>query len=131
MILTDTSVWIDCFRNDSSAIAQFIREKIINDEIVYSGIIMAELLQGCKTIKEYNSMKSALSILPFVEFDFNTWEKGSEIAFEMRKQGYNLPITDCLIAALCLQHNFELLTFDKHFIAIAGKFPLKLMKFVL
>ncbi|MCH8011833.1 MAG: PIN domain-containing protein [Candidatus Marinimicrobia bacterium] len=127
MILNDTSVWIECFRNRLSPVAQFVQGKIKDDEIVYNGIVLGELLQGVKSRSEYDKIKGGLSVLPYVEFDYATWVKGGEIGYNLRRKGRTIPLADCLIAAQCLQAGYELFTTDKDFDEIAKEYSLTLV----
>lgn len=128
MVLNDTSVWIEFFRDETSPITQFIRRRINDDEVVYNGIVMGELLMGTRTKKEYHQIRGALEKLPYIEFEYDAWIKASEIAFNLRRKGKTIPLTDCLIAGQCLLTGYELFTLDNHFDVIAEEYPLSLVK---
>lgn len=128
MTLPDTSIWIHYFRYKSGAPSDYLEVLLTEEKAVYNGIVLGELLQGAKSRHEYNRIKNHLTILPFLEFDYATWVKGSEIAYNLRRKGITIPLTDCMIAAQCLQTGSELFTTDIHFDTIAEEFPLILVK---
>lgn len=126
MILIDTSIWIEYFRDRSSPFVPLVQSLIAADEAAYNGIILAELLQGCQNNREKQRISSSFKILHYSEFDFSTWETSGHLSQKMRGKGYNLPLLDCLIAANALKHHFAVFTLDKHFEFIAQFFPLRL-----
>ena len=70
-----------------------------------------------------------MHVLHYLEFDQNVYELGGKISYILRLNGFKIPITDCIIAAQCLQHRIPLFTTDKHFNQIAQYFPLQLFSF--
>ena len=124
-ILADTSVWIDCFRDENCELARFIRPHILADEVQYNGVVMAELLQGCRDKKEYGKVANALSALSFLEFNFDIWQFAGEISFSLRKNGNTIPLPDCLIASQCIKEDLLLVTKDKHFTTIQTLYPVR------
>lgn len=127
MIAVDSSVWIDCFRDEHSHLAKHVQDLILGNEVTINGVILGEVLQGSRNPKEYRRITEAFQVPLFRESNLDSWHKAATIAYEMRRKGFQPPFTDCIIAALCLIYDDALLTLDKHFSAIAKLFPLKLV----
>jgi hypothetical protein len=51
--------------------------------VVTTNIILLELLQGCKSKKEYDTLKSRLDILPCYSLAEHTWAIAKENAFAL------------------------------------------------
>ncbi|GER94298.1 PIN domain-containing protein [hot springs metagenome] len=118
-VIADTSTLIDFLKNNepcAAVIETLIKEK----RLLTTGIIMAELLQGIKTITEENSVAELLEGIPVVEIDSVIWLKAGRISCALRRNGITLPLTDVAIAALCINHNLSIFTLDKHFQQIPG-----------
>ena len=56
MILIDTSIWIQVFRDKQGLEAQRIQEWINGREVVLTRFIQLELLQGCRDEKEWHTL---------------------------------------------------------------------------
>src|SRR5262249_28520218 len=90
------------------------------DRLVMVGVVLAELIQGCRTAKEAVATASSLAGLPFIETAFATWRRAGELSFGLRRKGVTLPLSDLVIAALALEHQLEIYTSDPHFKAVPG-----------
>ncbi|MGA1874738.1 MAG: hypothetical protein ACMUIA_03945 [bacterium] len=67
MILVDTSVLIDFFKNKSNeAIAKFRDVLSKNIPFGINVFIYQELLQGCASVKDYNKLKKYINITSIV-----------------------------------------------------------------
>lgn len=128
MIVVDSSVWVEILRDSKYTLSHFVQSKILEEQISYNGVILSELLQGAHDKKEYTKVLSGLKILTFREINFEIWNQVGQISFEMRKKGFKIPLTDCIISALCIHYQDQLLTLDKHFQFIAKAFPLSLIE---
>lgn len=79
------------------------------------GVVLAELLQGCRTPKEADSIFSKLAGLRFLETNFSTWKRTGQLSASLRRKGVTLPLSDFIIAALAIEHHCEVYTLDPHF----------------
>lgn len=131
MFLIDTSVWIFALKKNFHP---FIREKIdkilSESDVAINGIIELELLGGAKTEHEYNRLKSRLDALYYIEAGKSLWDLSSHLAFDLRKNGANVPYTDIFIAASAIQEKAILLHADSHFDTIAEHSSLKVESLV-
>ena len=120
MVIADTTVWIEFFNDPESEEKHVIDLLIDEDELVLVGPVLAELLQGCRTMAEAGAVLDHLAALRFLETNFSIWRRAGEVSFGLRRKGTTLPLMDVIIAALALEHHAEIFTIDPHFQKIPG-----------
>ena len=118
-VIVDTSVLISFFRGESK-IADKVTRLLQDNRVVTTGIIIAELLQGMKDVKEERDISGIFAEISPLEITTDLWIKTGKIALSLRREGINLPLTDVAIAALAVEHNLSVYTLDKHFEKIPG-----------
>ena len=118
-VIVDTSVLISFFRGENK-IADKVSSLLQNNRVVTTGIIIAELLQGMKDMREESNISDILAEISPLEITTDIWIKAGNLALSLRKKGINLPLTDVAIAALAIEHNLSIFTLDKHFEQIPG-----------
>jgi predicted nucleic acid-binding protein len=125
MILIDTSIWIQVFRDKQGLEAQRIQEWINGRQIVLTRFIQLELLQGCRDEKEWQLLSSYLEGQTYIEPKSSTWQAAARLYFDLRRQGLTVrsPI-DCCIAQIATENRLILLHDDKDFLVIAKIRPL-------
>ena len=129
MILVDTSVWIDFFKNKDTAQVVMLENSIKdNRDICICGVILSEVLQGIRDNKQFARTKAYFMNLIFLPMDFSTCIKAAEIYRHLCQMGITIrkPI-DCMIAAVSIQQNILLLHNDKDFDFIEKYSELKIL----
>ncbi len=114
-ILVDTSIWINFFSQSSSRYGNALEELIVADQIVYTGVVLAELLQGAKIEKEFKKIHDNFTVFPYLETTRQTWLSTGELSFSLRRKGITLPISDIVIACLARENNCHIFSLDQHF----------------
>lgn len=128
MILVDTSVWIDFFRGHNSKECLALQNLLVNEaDISIAEIIFTEILQGIREDKDFRRVRDFLCEIPVEKpKGLQTYLAAAEIYRNCRKKGKTVRKTvDCLIAAICIENNRELLHKDSDFDQIAGCSALK------
>ena len=120
MVIIDTSVWIEAYKQRSSKAASEVARLIETDEAAIVGIVLAEMLRGARNQQEFEDMTVELLAADYLEDDINTWTRASEILIELKRQGQVIPIQDALIAAHALRGPHSVYTTDQHFRRVAG-----------
>ena len=122
-ILVDTSAWILSFKKTGDPrLKDFLRQSIPAGNVSTCSLIILELLQGCRTEEERDSLKIKMESLDVFSFTASTWEQAYELGFTLRRKGLTIPTTDLIIAALALENKCVLLHQDQHFEKIASCF---------
>lgn len=119
-ILPDTCAWIDFFRGRPSRMAEKVEAALVQGEVVTCGVVLFELIQGIKNLKEEALVLSAFQAVPHLEMTDALWIKAGRLSSQLRKKGHTLPLSDIIIATLALEHSCSLLTVDRHFDVIPG-----------
>jgi hypothetical protein len=119
MILVDTSVLVDYFKGIESRPARLFDE-LMENGIPYgiNDFVYQELLQGSRTIDEFNTLKEYLETIPFFDLHYGkeSYEKAAFLHFQCRKNGIPIRSTiDVLIAEIAIENNLFLLHNDGDF----------------
>jgi predicted nucleic acid-binding protein len=120
MVIADTSVWVPFFNHPESDEKQAMDALIDGRQLALVGMVLAELLQGCRTPKETETILSKLTGLPFLEMGFSNWRRTGELSASLRRKGVTIPLSDLVIAALALDHRCQVYALDPHFTRIPG-----------
>lgn len=129
MILVDSSVWIDFFRNEPSVEAEWLDRHLGSEPLLVGDLILAEVLQGFKGDRGFMEARRLLLQLARVELG------GFEVAVDaarhyrrLRAMGVTVRGTvDMLIATRCLRDGLRLLHRDRDFDAIARHLNLRVV----
>ena len=129
MILVDSSVWIDFFRNKPTPQAEWLDRNLGIEGLVVGDLILAEVLQGFKDDKGFNEAKRLLGQLEQVNIG------GADLAVEaarnyrrLRAAGLTVRGTvDVLIATRCLADGLRLLHSDRNFAAFEQHLGLRVV----
>ncbi|MBX3300918.1 MAG: PIN domain-containing protein [Nitrospira sp.] len=120
MVIADTSVWIPFFNRPDSPEKMALDMLIDADEVALVGVVLAELLQGCRTLSERTTLSEALLALRYYEFTQATWLRTGDLSAHLLRKGITLPLSDLLIAALAIEHDCRVYSLDAHFKKIPG-----------
>ena len=113
-VIADTCIWIDYFRG-RGAISSALLGLIQEGEILITGPVIYELLQGAKTKKDADLIKEATQALPRLAVTHDTWLLAGDLFFDLRRKGVTLPPSDVFLSALAIENDCFLFTRDNHF----------------
>lgn len=109
MILCDTNIFIEIYRNNSDIID--IVKNLGQENISISDVSCAELLFGARNTKELNMIRKDLDSLAVLPFHSDI----SSLAVRLVEKyclSHKLSLPDALIAATALIHDVELYTLN-------------------
>lgn len=115
MVIADTSVWIPFFNRPDSPEKTALDLLIDADEVALVGVVLAELLQGCRTPSEREALSDALLALPYYEVTQSTWSQTGDLSAQLLRRGITLPLSDLIIAALAIERDCRIYSLDTHF----------------
>ena len=118
-VVADTSVLID-FLKGKDPISSEVEKLLIENRLIITGIIIAELLQGVKNKKEEYKILVLSEAVEVLEIPTHIWFKTGKISSSLRKKEISIPLTDIAIATLAIEHNLSVFTLDGHFKKIPG-----------
>jgi len=129
-VLVDTSVWSLAFRRDSPSRAPEVEElsRIIDagEQVLTTGLILQELLQGFAGPKARQQIIDRLSAIPLIVPDRHDHVEAADLRNLCRRSGIQIGTIDALLAQLCIRHDLTMLAADHDFKSIARKSVLKL-----
>ena len=117
MIVADTSAWIDYFRGVEAPHTDLLDRALSESRVIIGDLILAELLQGFSSDREYQTAKHLMDGLEYRDF------VGKDMAMAaaqnsraLRRQGITVRKTiDVLIATFCMENGFGLIHNDRDF----------------
>jgi predicted nucleic acid-binding protein len=129
VILVDSSVWIDFFRNQPTAQAEWLDRNLGVEGLLVGDLILAEVLRGFKDDRGFNDARRMLSQLKQVSLG------GEDLAVEaarnfrkLRTKGMTVRGTiDVIIATRCILDGVRLLHSDRDFDAFEAHLGLRVV----
>lgn len=117
MILVDSSVWVDYFRGTSTPQTDALDSLLGTEPIAIGDLILAEVLQGFASDRDFNQARKLLTSLVIVDL------AGQDMAIQaarnfraLRALGITVRKTiDTVIATRCIESGLPLLYSDKDF----------------
>jgi predicted nucleic acid-binding protein len=123
-LFVDTSVWSLALRRDVvpdvpqvTALKQALQS---GQQIVTTGLVLQELLQGFSGPKQAEDLLERFRSLPFLTPDRKDHIAAAQLRNTCRKRGVQAGTIDALFVQLCVRHRLLLLTTDLDFQHIAG-----------
>ncbi len=131
-ILVDTSVWSLALRRSGGPVSPKVA--LLGDcldrgeEVMTTGLVIQELLQGFNGPRQAKRILRELSLLPLIVPDLEDHLQAAELRNYCLRRGVQAGTIDALLAALSIRHRLRLLTTDKDFEAMARHCPLSLLE---
>ena len=113
-IIADTCIWIEYFKG-KTPLSDELMKLIKKRQIVITGLVVYELLQGAKNKKDADLIKEVTQALPIAEVALKTWLLAGDLFFDLRRRGITLPPSDVLLSAIATENDCSLFTIDNHF----------------
>lgn len=120
MVIADTSVWIPFFNQPDSREKETLDTLIDADELALVGVVLAELLQGCRSRTERTQVADAMLALPYFETTRRSWIRIGDISSSLLRRGITLPMPDLIVAGLAIENDCKVYSLDAHFVRIPG-----------
>lgn len=127
MILVDSSVWIDFFRDIPAWHVAHLKELLRDDDVLVGDLVLAEILQGYRSERQAREVENLLSALAIVEIGGPaTAIQAARNYRALRASGITVRSTiDTLIATHCINNGLILLHNDRDFLPFERRLGLK------
>ena len=130
MALVDSSAWIEYLRHTGSPINDVVRTYADNRSYATTDVILAELRMGASSEQDARRIRRIADSGQFYAvrplFDYKT---AADIYWSCRRGGVTpRSLADCLVAAVAINNDLEVLSSDRDFAAIAEHVPLRLAR---
>jgi len=115
-LLLDSSVLIAHQRpNPDPEIFRRVEESVTDNRAATCAVVVAEVLSGARTRREYAELTYSLSSLRWLDTTDECWLRAAALGFNLRRQGITVPLTDRLVLTISRVHGVELLHCDSHY----------------
>lgn len=111
MILIDTNVIIDLWKNESDIAADVFAK----EAVCICGVVRSELMHGAYSEKNLEEISEKLNYIKEINISSAEWDEFGRFLHKLRTSGISLPYADALIAFIAIKNNLEIMTRDKHF----------------
>lgn len=118
MIVVDTTVWIDFFRDAGTWQVAHLVDLIERDEpVALTDVVLTELLQGVRDDRQAKRVEVRLSPFETLRLErIEDFTRAASLYRQARTEGVTVRRTlDCLIASVCVRENARLLHADADF----------------
>jgi predicted nucleic acid-binding protein len=131
IILVDTSVWVNFFKDVDTKANKFLNNNFTNIIIATCPTIVQEILQGVVSDADEQIVKLYFDNLTRLTADpYAIAIEAAELYRKLRLKGITVrKPNDCLIAMYAIKNNIVLLNDDRDFNLIAKHTSLKIMSF--
>ncbi len=126
-LFVDTSVWTLAFRRDVvpdvpqvTVLKQALQS---GQQIVTTGLVLQELLQGFSGPKQAEALLERFRSLPLISPDRQDHIAAAQLRNACRKCGVQAGTIDALFVQLCIRHGLLMLTTDADFQHMAKVVP--------
>ncbi|MCW2494512.1 PIN domain nuclease [Jatrophihabitans sp.] len=121
MILADTSVWIEFFRNRETPTAMAMRRRLKADEVATTDVVMMELLSGTTDELRLAKVRRALAGCTYLPQRAPMDATAAAALYRQCRRGGEAPrqLIDCLISAVAVRNGLAILQRDRDFDVIA------------
>ena len=121
LILPDSNIYIGALRAGRDPFQAFAAGVDDHDwEFATCGMVALEVCRGLRDPHTLNRFRERFSVMIFIPTTNQIWERATQLAWALDRQGRTLPAPDLLIAAHALQFDATVLTLDAHFASIPG-----------
>jgi predicted nucleic acid-binding protein len=118
MIVVDTSVWINAFRDQKCPEARHLSDLLDSDEVAIAIPIRVEILSGARRL-EHARLSRILSALPTFYPTDATWRRIEGWLGRIKSSGDWFGVADLLIAGIGAENNAAIWSLDGDFARMA------------
>lgn len=115
MVVVDSDVWVHYLHSPDSLAGSALQALLDANQVVMVGVVLAEVLQGARTEREYSILLPRLDAVPYEETTKESWAAAGQIGAQLRVSGNTIPLSDATIAAVAMEGGYELFSLGAHF----------------
>ncbi|MBN1790261.1 MAG: PIN domain-containing protein [Bacteroidales bacterium] len=120
MILVDTSVWIEFFKQNNDFI-RYMESLLKNRQVITIEPIFSELIFGAKNDKEKNYLLAYWKILPKIKFSSDSLLHAADFASSSNYCNLGIGLIDAVIILAAVENSCRIFTLDKKIIRTIDK----------
>jgi predicted nucleic acid-binding protein len=123
VIVVDTSVWIDFFRDTGTWQVEHLARLIADDEpVALTDVVLTEILQGLPSDRDARRVERRLVAFDMLRLEgLDDFRRAASLYRQARTRGVTIRRTlDCLIASVCVRDEAPVLHADADFDHLAA-----------
>jgi predicted nucleic acid-binding protein len=124
VIAVDSSSWIAFLAGERGSDVEAIALALEHRQAALPPVVLTELLSDPVLPPD---VRTLLGALPMLEVLAGYWERAGTLRARLTAQGRKARLADTLITQSCLDHDVELVTRDRDFLALARAAGLRLL----
>lgn len=127
MLVADTSVWIEFFRNADSAHTRILREAIQQNRVIVPDLILLEILRGISDQRLAEQIERMMLEFDLIILGGREMARSAAANYRLLRSRGVTPrgSIDLLIATWCIENNVSLLHKDRDFTIMEKEIALK------
>lgn len=126
MILVDTSAWVEFLRGTDSSVCNAV-DRLLDDEIASCDVVSMELLAGARDERQLAQLRGLLARTVILPTSSSDYEVAAAVYRQCRAGGETVRrLIDCLIGAVALRSDVEVLHADYDFATLQRHAGLKI-----
>lgn len=119
MIMVDTSAWIEYLRDTRSTVCDAV-DALLGDDLAVCEVISMEVLAGARDEQHLVELRRLLARATTVRVTPEDYDHAASLHRVCRRRGETVrKLIDCLIAAVAIRSNAQLLHADRDFTVLA------------
>ncbi len=117
MVIVDSSVWIDALWGTANRQSIWLSDALGREQIGITSLILAEVLQGVRTDRQFRECRRRLLTLPVFEaLTVDLAVAAAKNYRHLRNRGVTVrKAVDCIIATFCIESGYQLLHRDRDY----------------
>ena len=132
-VMVDISVWSKALRKnklseDDKRLIGYLEQLVRDGRVIMIGAIRQEILCGISDETRFEKLRRALEAFSDFELEEDDYITAASFYNKCRSKGIQGSITDFLICAVAMHHNFSILTLDNDFELYSRYIELDLVK---
>ena len=104
MILVDTNIIIDIWKNRAEDIIQLFEK----EAVCICGVIRSELMHGAYSEKNLEEISQKLNYITEINMANNEWDEFGRFLYKLRTNGLSVPYADAVIAFIAIKNKLFL-----------------------
>jgi predicted nucleic acid-binding protein len=130
VVIVDTSVWIDFFKDVDTSETVWLENALRRERIGLTTLVLCEVLQGVRSNAQFNDF--AFDLVQFEVFEADSVAlviQSAQNCRTLRHMGWTIRKTiNCIIATFCIENGHRLLHNDRDFDAFERHLGLQVVK---
>jgi predicted nucleic acid-binding protein len=124
LVLVDASIWIRFLRDKKSEESLMLDTLLAVGEVATCAPVRAEVVSGASTERQFQHLDRGLASTIQLDMPDDAWQRVTMARFQLARCGFQIAVTDLMIAITAQAHNACVWSLDMDFERIATVVPM-------